>query len=780
MRSSILIVLSTILGSTTSVSALGSSCSAPLGAGTAAATDPFWLENMTHQGTSAFNPTPSTYEVFRNVKTFGAKGDGVTDDTAAINAAMTSGNRCGSTSCGSSTLTPAIVYFPSGTYVVSSAIDMYYYTQMIGDAKNPPTLLASAAFSGFAVIDSDPYIPGGSGAQWFVNQDNFYRSIRNLVIDLRQMPASAPAVGLHWQVSQATSLMNIVVEMSTAPGNTHEGMFMENGSGGFMGDLVFNGGNYGINVGNQQFTVRNLTINNAQTAVFGIWNWGWTWQGVTINDCQIGFDLTTGGVTEDTQTVGSQAIVDAVINNTPIFLRSSNSSDGKLAGSLVLNNIQLNNVTTAVGVVGGADVLAGGTTTIASWGQGDVYTGTSGTSTFTQGTIASSTKPSALLDSTGKVFGKTHPQYAEYATSQFVSVKSSGAKGDGKTDDTAAIQAVFDQYAGCKIIFFDAGAYYVTDTISIPAGSQVVGEAWSVILAGGTGFADQTTPKVVVQAGASGSSGVLEITDMLLSTAGPSPGAIMLEWNVADPSGQQGAAGLWDTHLRLGGAVGTNMQSGQCLNGTVNAACQAAFMGIHLTNSSTAYFEGTWVWTADHDLDATGSPQTSVFTGRGILSESAGPVWFIGTASEHSSLYQYNLAGAKNHWIGFAQTESPYYQPSPAAPAPFSTDSAYSDPSFSSSQTSAWGMYVQSSSDITLFGAGFYSFYENYVQDCLNTTNCQDQIFNMDSASASSMNVYALSTVGVVTELSVADAGVIKAAQNPDGLQDTATSWSSS
>jgi len=38
------------------------------------------------------------------------------------------------------------------TYLVSSAIDTYYYTQMIGDAKKPPTLLASSSFNGFAVI----------------------------------------------------------------------------------------------------------------------------------------------------------------------------------------------------------------------------------------------------------------------------------------------------------------------------------------------------------------------------------------------------------------------------------------------------------------------------------------------------------------------------------------------------------------------------------------------------------------------------------------------------
>jgi glucan 1,3-beta-glucosidase len=122
-------------------------------------------------------------------------------------------------------------------------------------AQNPPTLLASSSFAGIALIDADPYVAGG--ANWYTNQNNFYRSVRNFVIDLRQGPASG-ITALHWQVSQSTSLMNLRVEMGT--GSAHQGMFMENGSGGFMGDLIFNGGKYGIWVGNQQFTVRNLTV----------------------------------------------------------------------------------------------------------------------------------------------------------------------------------------------------------------------------------------------------------------------------------------------------------------------------------------------------------------------------------------------------------------------------------------------------------------------------------------------------------------------------------------
>ena len=84
-------------------------------------------------------------------------GDGVTDDTAAINAAISSGNRCGPGHCASTTITPAIVYFPTGTYMLSSSIVDFYFTMLIGDAVDLPILKASPAFGGSAlgVIDGD-------------------------------------------------------------------------------------------------------------------------------------------------------------------------------------------------------------------------------------------------------------------------------------------------------------------------------------------------------------------------------------------------------------------------------------------------------------------------------------------------------------------------------------------------------------------------------------------------------------------------------------------------
>jgi hypothetical protein len=74
-------------------------------------------------------------QVFRNVRDYGAKGDGKADDTVAINRAITDGGRCGQL-CGSSMKKPAVVYFPSGTYLVSSSIIQYYNTQFLGNVSS--------------------------------------------------------------------------------------------------------------------------------------------------------------------------------------------------------------------------------------------------------------------------------------------------------------------------------------------------------------------------------------------------------------------------------------------------------------------------------------------------------------------------------------------------------------------------------------------------------------------------------------------------------------------
>ncbi|RDW83246.1 glycoside hydrolase family 55 protein [Coleophoma crateriformis] len=717
----------------------------------------YWVSSITRQGTVAFGD--SSFKIFRNVKDYGAVGDGSTDDTAAINKAITDGSRCGQ-GCDSSTVTPALVYFPPGTYAISAPLVQLYYTQFVGDAVTVPTIKALASFKGIAMIDANPY--DNSGNNWYTNQNNFFRQVRNFVLDMTAMPASAGA-GIHWQVAQATSLQNIVFNMRTDGGtaNAQQGIFMDNGSGGFMTDLTFNGGKYGAFFGNQQFTTRNLTFNGCQTAIFMNWNWAWTLQGITINNANIGIDMANGGASA--QTVGSVLLLDSTISNTPIGVSTVyTTSATSTNGTLIMENVDMStNVPVAVADAGTKATILAGNAKVASWSQGRGYSAAT-VGKAVQASETAVTKPATLLNSAGRVYTRSKPQYETEAASAFISVKSNGAKGDGTTDDTAAIQAIFDKATNGSIVYFDHGAYLVTSTVKVPKDIKITGEMWPLIMAGGsTSFSDQANPKAVFQVGQPGDTGSVEMSDLVFETVGPQPGAILMEWNVKEAS--QGSAGMWDVHFRIGGSAGTQLQSDKCaknpnVTAAANPSCEGAFMLLHVTNQSSIYLENNWFWVSDHELDLTDHNQINIFNGRGVLIASeAGPVWMYGTSSEHSVLYNYQISNAANVYMALIQTETPYYQSNPGATTPFTVNAAYNDPDFSKCTGTgcdkAWGLRIVGSKDVFVYGAGLYSFFDNYDQTCLETESCQENIMSIENSG--SVYMFGLSTKASVNMLTV-------------------------
>jgi hypothetical protein len=237
----------------------------------------------------------------------------------------------------------------------------------------------------------------------------------------------------------------------------------------------------------------------------------------------------------------------------------------------------------------------------------------------------------------------------------------------------------------------------------------------------------------------------------------------LIEYNLASPSGAP--SGLWDVHTRIGGFAGSNLQLADCPTtpnvvataGNINPNCIAAFMSMHVTApSSGLYLENVWLWVADHDIEDKLVTQITVYAGRGLLIEStAGSIWGYGTAVEHHQFYQYQFSSTQECVFGQIQTETAYYQPNPDTLLPFPANAAYQDPVPSSGQ-SGWGLRVLNSKRIFVYGAGLYSFFDNYNVSCSQQATpgkCQSRIFSIENSSE--ISVYALNTIGATQMITV-------------------------
>ncbi|KAI1863819.1 uncharacterized protein JN550_009317 [Neoarthrinium moseri] len=745
----------------------------------------WWMGNLAHSGGWPWGSNPSNFKVFRNVKTdYGAAGDGVTDDTQAIINAVKDAKACGP-GCYSSTTKGAIIYFPPGTYLISSTIETYYGTQFVGDAVNRPIIKASASFVSLGVISTNHYVEnGGTGSdgnakQWYINTANFYRQIRNFVIDIRAVDQNAYVAALHYQVAQATSLQFVDFICTQSSTTTQQAIYAENGSGGFMSDLTFTGGAFGIYGGNQQFTSQRLRFNNFRTAVQLIWDWGWVWKSIRVENCGTAFRLMGENGVHNT---GSFMLVDSTIKavTTAIFTFPYTGTTGDATTGITLDNVKFDGVTNGVWD-GSKSYLAGSTTSIDTWVQGRVYSGTTQNNALSVpfSTPRDKTLTGGNPDNLPKApfFEKAKPQYLNVGSGSFIHMRSA-CKGDGKSDDTACFQRVLNS-AGSSVVYVDAGTYMISDTISVPKDINIVGEAWSQIAAFGTAFGDVKKPKPLLRVGEPGEIGNVEMQDLIFTSKGNTPGLTFVEWNVRAESA--GSAGMWDCHVRVGGAKGTDLESSNCpakTSGT-NTGCSAGSMMMHITSQASGYFENVWLWVADHNIDDPDwdndnnfMTQCSVYVGRGLLVESTNPVWLYGTASEHAVIYQYQFSKARHVYASMIQTESPYYQPNPAPPAPVkdSVGVFNNDPDYVCSGANpvgcdaSWALRILESSSVTIHGAGLYSWFSTYTQACVDTMDCQDSLIQFRK-NTGNVVLHNLVTIGSVNMIE-SDGSFIRAKDN--------------
>lgn len=459
-------------------------------------------------------------------------------------------------------------------------------------------------------------------------------------------------------------------------------------------------------------------------------------QQATFNGCKIGIDMKGNGL-------GSMVLLDSMSTNArgPVILFYDSSHDsGNQNSQIVIQNLQHDSSQPIA-------VDTQGTTRLESKSHVDTWLwGTMVPGQYVAGAEYTTQQPANLLVN-GKYFTKPQPTYSDYGKEDVINVKTVPGhvvKGDGKTDDTAALNAILaENAASCKITYIPFGVYRVSDTIFVPVGTRMVGEAWAVISAFGDAFRSASHPRAVIKVGNPGDVGVIEIQDMRFSVAEILPGAKILEINAA---GQQpGDVGLWNTIAMVGGTAETSI-SNVCTSQDPKA-CMAAFMVMHLTENSSAYIENFWGWTADHNLDSQ-SILTIISTGRGILVESTKGTWLTGTGSEHHWLYNYNFHRAANVYAGLLQTETPYMQGSgeyEKAPEPWIASAQLGDPDFSwcaaddDKCRTSLATNVDGGSNIALYNSAAWAFFDGYWNALYNEPcngKCQANMMRITGAPA--------------------------------------------
>lgn len=168
--------------------------------------------------------TTSHGPAYRNVLDFGAIGDGIHDDTAAIQAAIDY-NQTGYSGSNVSK-SAAVVYLPYGTYLVSDTLTLWFYTHLVGSAACTPTILLKQSSAGFGggfkpiIAVNGGFNSSASEHSWWLQyhqigghaNDLFYTNARNLKIVTQGN--NSGAVGIYWGVAQQTSLRNISIDLS--------------------------------------------------------------------------------------------------------------------------------------------------------------------------------------------------------------------------------------------------------------------------------------------------------------------------------------------------------------------------------------------------------------------------------------------------------------------------------------------------------------------------------------------------------------------------------------
>ena len=592
--------------------------------------------------TSWYGSTPHPTSAFRSVTDFGAKGDGVTDDTRAIQLAIDHSR--GSINAKAF----AVVYFPPGVYLVSDTLVVYSGTELRGNSVTPPTIRLAPSTPKFMNTSSkQPLIATTSGYDQTTNYssthwwDNsiasnciFYVHIHKLNIDLTN--GNIGATALYWCVAQQTSLRDMElfigdaahgIDICVSEGYEHQGGG-GNGGGGTIEDISIYGGESAIRADSSQWTFRGLTLKGQRYSAIVLQDMIWSFAFVDVNVSDTPAVMTSiSGLDETSSTV---CFIDVIITNVtgaivfnmtgaghPIFFQNVQFI-GPYPSIIVANNSGMYYPWPVTPVQGLIERWAGWPAP--NYSQNGII-------------ISSNNYWQAYMDLPNspnrRLYSQPRPYFDDLTVAPCNAITDCGATGTNVTDDTAALQSCVDK---CEAVFLPGGIYRIKDTLTLKSTSMLIGEIYTNIYldANAPGFNDATIEKAVIDTPDSSSSTV-KLTDISVIAGIGNPGATLIRWR-SGPS-----SGMWDVNLNI-------------------SAGASILYGIHVVGAGSGILANVWAWGADHSywsMDGLTLDHAMI----GFLGESAGPLTAYGLACEHHLQAMLALRGAANYDLITFQSE---------------------------------------------------------------------------------------------------------------------------
>ena len=540
---------------------------------------------------------------FRSVRDFGALGDGRTDDTAAIQAAIDHerGTR--------HEKKPAVVYLPAGTYRISDTLILWKWTHLVGNPHDKPTIALTRKAPGFgdpaakkpAIATTNGWSVDPRTRNWAANSsqlggsanNTFYTQIHHVGVRIER--GNPGAVGILWRVAQATSLRDVAIDAGDGAigldvgGGTDYAAFDHPPSqpgGGVIADVAIVGGATGLRCWGSQWLFRSLRIRGQREVGVHVRDcWNFDFIDLEVADVPLGMRV-------------ERAMVIVLLDSRFRRIRGGQAiaTDGSRC---YLERVAFDRVAKALD-----DDIAGdrrGLVRVGAWFRGrgiaDSVPLDAGTTTPARFT-ALPLRPRPSLDD-----------------ASIVNALDRGAVGDGETDDTEALQKAIDSH---RTVFLPFGRYLVSGTLRLRADTRLIGEGLAEIrLADGApGFGDGRRLKPVVLT-PDDADGTTTLADLRVTAGEGNPGAVMVDWRVGARSG------MWDVHIQPHARQGV--------------AC-----ALRLLGSGGGTFENLWC------------PGTGPL---GLLGASRGPAWFYNTPFEHYTEVACRLSGAQRYTFVTAQTE---------------------------------------------------------------------------------------------------------------------------